>query len=324
MNKIIKHKKLTVLIVDCDEEVSQSIYNLLEMNNIDCIIAKNFDESKSIIDNMSIHLAIIDYQLGDKRHGTDVIAYLKSKKPYIPIIMSSLDDNEIIRIGSIEAGANLFLLKPFNFSELIKLIKNMLSIVSVYENLEDAENMIIALVRAVELRDTYVEGHSQRVAQLSLNLYDYIEIDDLDDRNALYAGCLLHDIGKLGIPDNILKSKNPLTKEERLQIEEHPLKGYEVCKDLTRLGKALKVIRSHHEKLDGSGYPDNLSRDDIPCIVRIAAISDIYDALTSLRLYRKKNSMSESFAIIQKEVDNEKVDGYLFKYFKKMLLENEY
>jgi len=324
MKDLYKYKKSIALVVDDDDQILEMISRILEMSNIDCVTCRSYDQAKNIINNVSINIAIVDYHLDGSRPGTDIISYIKRQKPHIPTIMLSADVNDIIRIGSFEAGANIFLTKPIDFNDFIKIVKNALTLVNVYENLEDAENIILALTRAVELRDTYTEGHSQRVAQYSLDLFDKLEIDDWGDRNSLYVGCLLHDIGKLGIPDSILKSENKLSPEERQIVELHSLKGYEVCRDLERLGDSLRIIRSHHEKLDGSGYPDGLSGDDIPLIIRISTIADIFDALTSKRSYRQKNNQSDAFKIMQKEADEGKIDEYLFKKFKRMIVETTY
>lgn len=324
MKNIIKYKKSIVLIIDNDESLIDMMKTLLDSSNIDCVTATNYEEARHILTNVSISLVIADYHLDGKRPGTDVVEFVKREKPHIPVVMLSGDHSDIVRIGSLEAGANVFLTKPVDFNDFIKIIKNALTLVNVYEDLEDAENIILALTRAVELKDTYTEGHSHRVAQYSLDLFDQLELDDWTDRNSLYVGCLLHDIGKLGIPDNILKSENKLTQEERDEVEKHSIKGFEVCRDLTRLGDALRVIKHHHEKIDGSGYPDGLSGDDIPLIVRIATIADIYDALTSKRSYRHRNTQSEAFKIMQNEVVEGKIDEFLFRKFKRMIVEKTY
>lgn len=324
MKDVIRYKKSIVLIVDDSPDVLDSIKRILEMSNIDCITCRNFDEAKNVIDNISIHLAIIDYRLDGSRPGTDIVELIKREKPHVPVIMISGSHDEVIKIGSLESGANIFLTKPIDFNDLIKITKNALTLAGAYEDLENAENIILALTRAVELKDTYTEGHSHRVAQYSLDLFDKLGLDDWEDRNALYVGCLLHDIGKLGVPDKILNSQTKLSPEERQEVEKHSLKGFEVCRDLTKLGNALKVIRSHHEKLDGSGYPDGLKDSDIPLIVRISTITDIFDALTSKRSYRLRNNQSDAFKIMQEEVDNGRLDEYLFKVFKRMIVESTY
>ena len=321
MNMISKHLKPTILVVDDDLDILETVSRLLSLSGTDVITASTYDEADSILENITIHLAVIDFNLEGERTGIHLIEKMKENKPQIPIVMITGYADDIVKIGALEAGVNVFVEKPIDFNMFIKTIKNTLSLVSIYENLEDAENIIEALVRAVELKDTYTEGHSKRIANYSVELYDLLSIGDLEERNDLYVGCLLHDIGKLGIADNILKSERKLTQEERDVIETHTLKGYEVCKDLTRLNSSLKIIRNHHEKLDGTGYPDKMSGEDIPIAVRIATISDIYDALTSKRSYRSENTSREAFKIMQQEVDENKIDDYIFYKFKRMIIE---
>ncbi|WP_308637674.1 HD-GYP domain-containing protein [Paenibacillus silvisoli] len=154
-----------------------------------------------------------------------------------------------------------------------------------------------ALIMATEARDAYTAGHNNRVALYALRLAEELQLNKHQLR-AIAQGGVVHDVGKLRVPDAILNKAGKLTPEERLIIEKHPVSGYDMCKRLGFLKDELSVIRSHHEKWDGTGYPDRLKGEGIPLLARITAVADVYDALTSSRSYRKAMSHDEAMAII--------------------------
>ncbi|QHT59196.1 HD-GYP domain-containing protein [Paenibacillus lycopersici] len=154
-----------------------------------------------------------------------------------------------------------------------------------------------ALIMATEAKDEYTAGHNNRVALYALRLGEEMGLSK-DRLRAIAQGGVVHDVGKLKVPDTILNKAGKLTPEERRVIEQHPVSGYDMCKQLGFLGDELAVIRSHHEKWDGTGYPDRLRGEEIPLLARIAAVADVYDALTSSRSYRQAMSHEEAMAII--------------------------
>lgn len=156
------------------------------------------------------------------------------------------------------------------------------------------------LVIATEAKDAYTAGHNYRVAMYALKLGEELGLS-LSQLRAIAQGGLVHDIGKLAIPDGILNKPGKLSEEERVIIEAHPVSGYDMCKRLGFMIDELAVIRSHHEKWNGSGYPDRLSGEDIPLVARITAVADVYDALTSSRSYRKAMSHEEAMDILLRE-----------------------
>ncbi|HWI65267.1 MAG TPA: HD-GYP domain-containing protein, partial [Symbiobacteriaceae bacterium] len=159
---------------------------------------------------------------------------------------------------------------------------------------------IRALVIATETRDRYTAGHSYRVAIYALRLGQAMGLPP-EQLRALAQGGIIHDVGKIEVPDQILNKPGKLTDEERTVVERHPVTGYEVCKRLGFLKEELDVIRHHHEKWDGTGYPDRLKGTDIPLLARIMAIADVYDALTSTRSYRQAWSHERATALIVAE-----------------------
>lgn len=183
---------------------------------------------------------------------------------------------------------------------------------------ENVEDVVISLARTIDAKDRYTEGHTERVSQYALFLGERVGLDEKQLKN-LRIGALIHDIGKIGIDQNVLNKPSPLTPEERQQIESHPILGANICHPLNSLQDAMFIIRSHHEKLDGSGYPDGLKGDDIPLEVRIVSIVDIFDALTTDRAYRSAMSIDKALSIIRQEAGEGKLDSVLVREFEIVL-----
>jgi len=170
-----------------------------------------------------------------------------------------------------------------------------------------------ALSSAVEARDAYTGRHAERVAAYGLRIAEACGMR-LTDQPEIEFGFLLHDVGKVAVPDAILFKPGPLTPTERMVIEQHTITGSEIVRDIVFLGSARDVIRSHHERWDGSGYPDGLAGDQIPLSARVFAVADTLDALTSQRPYRNALAFGEARAIIEQEAgshfDPDVIDAY--------------
>jgi len=175
------------------------------------------------------------------------------------------------------------------------------------------------LVMKTEARDAYTAGHNYRVAMYALKLGEELKLP-LAQLQAIMQGGLVHDVGKLAIPNYILNKPGKLTEEERTIIEEHPIAGYDICKRLGFMIEELSIIRSHHEKFNGTGYPDRLRGEEIPLLARITAIADVFDALTSNRSYRKAMTQEEAMAIIIKE-SGRHFDPYCVEIWKRVVEE---
>jgi putative two-component system response regulator len=231
------------------------------------------------------------------------------KTQMVPVVLvTALGDMES-RIKGLEAGANDFLTKPVNRLELIARAKSLIKLSRTHSSLTSIENVLFSLARAVEAKDTYTQGHTERVANLSLAIGRKLKLPP-QDMTALSYGGVMHDIGKIGIPNSILNKPGKLDDEEWAMMKKHPLIGSSIGKPLEKnLGAALQVIRYHHEKMDGSGYPEGLKGEDIPVVARIVGVADIYDALTTDRPYRKGMSKEKAIEIMRQEVEKGKLDG---------------
>ncbi|HRD32118.1 MAG TPA: HD domain-containing protein [Fimbriimonadaceae bacterium] len=183
------------------------------------------------------------------------------------------------------------------------------------------ESIVRALVRAVEAKDPYTAGHSERVMQYSLWIADEMGLGDYEKR-LLEMGCLVHDIGKIGIPDNVLTKPGKLTDEEFEMIRMHPVYGANIVQNVDLFRECLPIIRWHHEKLDGSGYPDRLAGDDIPFLVRIATVADIFDAITSTRSYRVGMALDRAISILDEDTNKGYLDAEVVAAFKQVIARN--
>jgi len=222
------------------------------------------------------------------------------------------------KIGSIEAGADDFVSKPYKTIELITRIKSLLHAKSLNDQLDSAESVIFALAKAIEAKDIYTQGHTERVSRIALLMGHQLALSE-EEQKALYKGGILHDIGKIAVPDAILNKPSRLDEREFNQIKVHPGEGEKICKNLKSIQSAIDIIKYHHEHIDGSGYPDRLCGENIPLIARIMSIVDVYDALTSKRPYKIALSQKESFEILDQEAEKNWWDKRILAEFKKIV-----
>ena len=183
--------------------------------------------------------------------------------------------------------------------------------------LDETEEIVFALARAVEQRDAQTGGHCERLAFISVALGIALGLDRVS-LLALYRGGYLHDVGKVGIPDSILFKPGKLTAEEWVTMRSHSVRGEEICRHLKSLSAVLPIIRHHHERWDGSGYPDGLRGDQIPLLARVLQIADIYDALTSARPYKPAYTPAEAIDIMRMETARSWRDPRIFHLFTRL------
>jgi len=239
-----------------------------------------------------------------------------------PIIMITALDGREDRLRGLEAGVDDFISKPFNVFELQARIANLLKLRAYINELENAEQVIFSLARAVEAKDKYTEGHCGRLSFFAEALGKELNLPE-SDLLVLRRGGFLHDIGKIAISDKILLKPGPLSDEEFDTIKQHPEEGEKICSPLKTLKPVLPIIRHHHEKINGSGYPEGLKGDEIPKLARIVGIVDCYDSLITSRPYRKALSKEKAIQIISDETDRGLWDPEFVNVFLRLIQEDK-
>lgn len=257
-----------------------------------------------------------------KLDGYEVCRLLKSdgRTILIPVVLiTSLQATEE-RIRGIEAGADDFLSKPFNRQELLTRVRSLLKLKRHTDELENAETVLFSLALSVEAKDPYTTGHCDRLARYSVALGRRLGVAE-EYLKALHRGGILHDVGKIGIPDSILLKPGQLTQDERTVMQAHPVIGERICAPLKSLRLVLPIIRHHHERWDGSGYPDRLAGEAIPLTARILQVVDLFDAFTTQRPYKPAFTLDESIALMREETLKGWWDARLMELFIRLVQE---
>jgi len=298
-----------ILVVDDDPFNVELLEDLLRPLEYEVIKAFNGKEAVSIAKKVDFDLILLDIMMPGI-DGYEVCRRLKGNEDtfLIPIILvTALDDIEA-KVKGIEAGADDFLTKPPNKIELLARTKSLIKLKRLTNSLASFEDILFSIANTIEAKDAYTLGHVERVSNLAVTLGRKIGLS-AREIEALRFGGILHDLGKIVVPRHILNKTGPLDSEEWKIMKSHPRVSANICAPLKRnLGAALEAIWYHHEKLDGSGYPEGLKEENIPAVARVMAVVDIYDALVSDRAYRKAMSREEAFEILRGEARKGKLD----------------
>jgi putative two-component system response regulator len=220
----------------------------------------------------------------------------------VPVVLVTALQNSEDRIRGIEAGADDFVSKPFNAHELRARVRSLIRIKRYTDDLDTAESVILSLALTIEARDKCTDGHCHRLAAYASALGRELGLGE-DDVSALARGGFLHDIGKVGIPDAILLKPDRLTRSEYDVMKQHSVIGDRLCGELRSLRRVRPIVRHHHERLDGSGYPDGLRGDAIPLLAQITAVVDVFDALTTSRPYKAALPIDDAYDELIREID---------------------
>jgi putative two-component system response regulator len=244
-------------------------------------------------------LVLLDVQMPGM-DGYEVCRRIKasSTSRLIPVVMITALDRTSDRIDALDAGADDYMSKPVDRVELVARVRSALRLKNVYDSLDSAEHVIFALAAAVEAKDPFTEAHTQRVAESARGLGMSLGLRG-SDLDALYRGGLIHDIGKIGVPDSILLKPGPLDAKELTTMHLHPIIGANIVAPLRSGAALLPIIRHHHEHFDGSGYPDRLAGQSIPRLARIVSVCDAFDALINDRPYRSRKTPDEALSILR-------------------------
>ncbi len=235
------------------------------------------------------------------------------------VLITGLSDTED-RIKGINAGADDFLSKPIDINELLARVRMLMRLKQYTDDLENAEAVVFTLAQSIEARDPYTRGHCERLSDMSSRLGGRLEIPEEDIKALRWAG-IVHDIGKVVVPDSILLKPGPLTEEEMAVMRRHSVIGEQICAPLKSFRLVLPIIRHHHEKSNGTGYPDGLRGEEIPLTARILQLADVYDALTTDRPYRQADTSEVALEIMDEEGKRGWWDMQLFRAFREMIRE---
>ena len=290
-----------ILVADDNEANCDLLVGLLGGEGYHVLSVTDGKQALERISRDPVDLALLDVVMPGKT-GFDVCLAIKSKPEtrLIPVVLLTSLTGDDDRVRGIMCGADDFLSKPVNRHELLARVHSLLRLKQFTDELDNAETVLFSLALSIEAKDPYTEGHCERLSKYSVAVGEKLGLPE-DLRVAFRRGGLVHDIGKLAVPESILLKPGPLTLEERKIMEQHTIAGERICAPLRSFRQVLPIIRSHHEKQDGSGYPDGLKGEQVPLTTRILQVTDVYDALTTDRPYRKALSQEKAFEIIREE-----------------------
>jgi putative two-component system response regulator len=253
-------------------------------------------------------------------NGFEVCRHIKAtpETRLTPVVLiTGLTETED-RIAGINAGADDFLSKPIDLNELLARTRSLLRLKQYTDELENAEAVLFSLAHSIEARDPYTHGHCERLAEMSARMGERLGVPE-EQIKALRRAGVVHDIGKVAVPDSILLKPGPLTPDETKVMQKHPVVGERICAPLKTFRLVLPIIRHHHEKHNGTGYPDGLRGEDIPLTARILQLSDVYDALTTDRPYKVAFTPEVALDLMEEESERGWWDRELFEAFREMI-----
>jgi putative two-component system response regulator len=291
-----------ILVADDDEGVRDLLRTLLGRAGYDVVEAADGGAALAgIATHGPIDLLLLDVRM-PVRDGIDVTRRVRANAAteLMPIILitglGALED----KVAGLDAGATDLLTKPFEAPELLARIRAALRTKAATDRLESTQGVLIALANAVEAKDSTTGHHCDRLAALAIGLAHLVGLDD-ETTEAIGYGAALHDVGKIGISETILRKSGPLTDQEWMEMREHPAIGARIVQPL-RLGELVgPIVHAHHERWDGAGYPSRLSGTSIPIGARIVTIVDSFDAMTNDRPYRKALSIDRAMDEFRRE-----------------------
>lgn len=296
-----RRRSQRILVVDDNPDVVLLMQELLASRGYDAVAVSQASAAEAEIQRHPPDLVLLDVVMPGKS-GYEVCREIKDNPAtrLIPVVLiTGLSDRED-RLRGIEAGADDFLNKPIFAEELFARVKSLLKLKEFTDELESAENVLCTLGLSVEARDPYTEGHCERLARYASDLGSHMRLDE-ESLVALRRGGYLHDLGKIVVPDEILKKGSNLTPAEWEIMKKHPVTGETICKPLKSLRLVLPIIRSHHEHPNGSGYPDGLRDGSIPLLARVLQVVDVYDALRTARPYKPALTHEQSAVVMRDE-----------------------
>jgi putative two-component system response regulator len=315
----LRRRVRRILVVDDQASIAGLMSQLLTMRGYEVVTASNAEQAEAEVRRQLPDLILSDVMMPGKS-GYDLCRDLKENPAtrLIPFVLITGLSDSTDKVRGIEAGADDFLNKPVLAEELIARVKSLLRLKDFTDELETADSVLCTLGLIVEGRDPYTEGHCERLSVRAADLGRHLGMGE-DSLLALKRGGYLHDLGKIAVPDEILKKGSDLTPAEWTIMKLHPITGENICKPLHSLSLVLPIIRNHHEHTDGSGYPDGLSGFEIPVLPRILQVVDVYDALRTARSYKPALTHDQAAQTMQEEAARGLWDAELVAEYFSML-----
>ena len=292
-----------IVVADDMAPLLDTLAETLRTDGYEVFSAADGEVAMALVRSESPDLVLTDINM-PSLNGIDLCRQLKDDPAtrLIPVMLLTGLDGRAERLAGIDAGADDFLTKPVNTSELRARVRSLMRLKRFTDELDSAESIIISLAQTVEARDKYTGGHCERMAAYAATLGMHLGLTT-DEVGALRRGGYLHDIGKVAIPDSVLQKAGPLTADEFEIVKRHTTIGDRLCGNLRLLRMVRPIVRCHHERADGSGYPDGLAGEEIPLLAQIMGVVDVYDALTTDRPYRPALPTEDACATLEQEAE---------------------
>ena len=293
----------TILVVEDEPHIRDVLAGLLGALGYRLLMAVSAEQALDVLNVVSPDLVLTDVHLG-AMSGIELCARLKADPRYelMPVVILTAVGDLEARVAGLAAGADDFFTKPVEFVELRTRLAALLRVKLLLGQLERAEAVITTLALTIEARDPYTLGHCDRLSRYAVALGQALGLDP-DMVRALRLGGYLHDLGKIAVPDGILLKPGPLDPMEQERIRAHPGAGSDLVLGLRSMELVRPIMRHHHEKWDGSGYPDGLKGAAIPLGARIISVVDVFDALHTERPYKAALPRSEAVSLLIRETD---------------------
>jgi putative two-component system response regulator len=290
-----------ILVVDDEAPNRTLVRRVLEESGFDVEEAADGDLALDAVGRSAPDLVLLDIQM-PRRDGHSVLRALKwdPRTRLIPVVMLTSHEQLPDRVQAIGTGADDYLTKPFHVAGLAARVRSLVSLKRYTDELEHASKVLHSIARVVEERDAYTGEHCMRVGLRAVRMGMKLGLGDEDLRTLRLAGAF-HDLGKIAVPDAVLRKPGKLTAEEFDLMKTHTVVGAQLVEPMRTMSRVLPLIRHHHERLDGSGYPDRLSKAEIPVTVRIVSVADIYDALATRRPYKEALPRETCLRILREE-----------------------
>jgi putative two-component system response regulator len=277
-----------VLVIDDEPLVRDLVSDILADDGHDVLAAATAEAALEALGDQSLALVVSDIVMPGLS-GLELLAAARRRRPNLPVVLVTGRATHRVVSAALAGGADGLVMKPFSHAELLRTVGTALRRTA--QRTEEVRDQLLplavasVLTNAIEARDGTLEGHCERLADLAVRIGAEYGLEEAE-LEILHLGALLHDVGKIGVPDRVLAKRGTLTLEERAHLRVHPVVGDRLLEPLVALADVRPIVRHHHERWDGSGYPDGLAGKDIPLAARIIAVADSVEAMSADRIYR--------------------------------------